>query len=58
MNDAQERLEAIGKIASALSDSLPGDNWALAWAIRQLAEGKETPAEVFAELEKVYGSWE
>lgn len=47
MDDTQERLEAIGKIAVALSQSLPGDNWALAWAIRQLAEGRCTPAEAF-----------
>lgn len=54
MNDAQERLAAIAKLADALTDFLSGDGWSLASGIRSIAQGKETPAEVFAELEEMY----
>jgi len=50
MDDADERLSVIAEIASALKDSLPGDNWHAAHAIQQVAEGKRGPAEALAEL--------
>lgn len=39
-NDASDRLEAIQKLADALTDGLCGDHWSLAFAIQKLAEGK------------------
>jgi len=48
-----ERLGTIAKLADALTDFLSGEGWSLAYGIRQIAEGKQTPAEVTAELEEM-----
>lgn len=50
MSDESERLSVIARIASALKDSLPGDNWHTAHAIQQIAEGQQMPAEALNEL--------
>lgn len=54
MSEIQERFALIGEIAEALADSLPGDNWHMADAIRHLAKGDKTPPEVRADLEWDY----
>ena len=49
-DDASGLLEAIARFADALTDTLSGDSWHLAYAIREMAEGRMTPteADVFA----------
>jgi hypothetical protein len=44
-----EALAAIATIANALGDSLPGDNWAAANAIHEIATGKVTPEQGLAD---------
>lgn len=47
MNDATERLAAIAELSEGLMDFLPGNGWPLAYAVKQLADGKWTPTEAF-----------
>lgn len=42
-----ERLAAILAISIALADSLCGDDWSLAQAIRDIASGEMTPAQAY-----------
>lgn len=46
-DNATERLAAIAELAEGLMDYLPGNGWSAAYAIKQLADGKWTPAEAF-----------
>lgn len=52
MEDAAERLAAITKIADALMDHLPGDNWSMAYVIWQIAQGERSAAEALSDLER------
>lgn len=47
---SSERLAAILQLSIALTDSLCGDDWSLAQAIRDLAGGEATPTGAYAFL--------
>lgn len=49
--DLRNRMTVIAQLADALGDSLPGDNWALAHAIKQIATGELTTEEAIADFE-------